>query len=113
MRVEFLEADQLFAAELAMVAREARGRVVRDTVDPGPERTLIPKGREAAPDGRVDVLQQILLEAPVPLAGRSQARQRRAEFGDGAGIEIVLARPPADSDSSTGRLRGAGALICR
>jgi hypothetical protein len=39
----------------------------------------------------VNVLEQILLETPIPLAGRREAREGRAEFGDGAGIEIVLA----------------------
>jgi hypothetical protein len=38
----------------------------------------------------VDVLEQILLEAPIPLAGGGEARKRRPEFGNGGGVEIVL-----------------------
>jgi hypothetical protein len=80
------------APEFSMPAHEARGRVVRHTVDPGAQRALSPESREAAPDGDMDVLQQVLLQTTIPLISSRQARDRRPKFGDGAGVEIVLTR---------------------
>ena len=40
----------------------------------------------------MDVLQQILLEVAIALARGREAGERRAEFHDGARVEIVLAR---------------------
>ena len=88
--IELLEADQMRASGISMPAHEARGRVVRHAVDPGAQRALIPESREAAPDGDMDVLQQVLLQTTIPLIRGRQARDRRPKVGDGAGIEIVL-----------------------
>ena len=65
---------------------------MRHSVDPGARRALIPESRKAAPDGDMDVLQQVLLQTTIPLISSRQARDRRPKFGDGACVEVVLTR---------------------
>jgi hypothetical protein len=89
-RGQFVEADERGA--LAPPAQDLRrDDVVRDTVDPGSERTASVETREAAPERDVDVLNKIAAFIRVGLVRPRQAFDCRAVTASGLLVERVLA----------------------
>jgi len=100
---QLFEADEFAGLEAHLAADVGGGGVVGDAIDPGAEGAAAVKGFEAAPEGDVDLLEQVAAEVGVGLPGKGEAPESRAEssnslfvapvpvsFGDGCGVRHGL-----------------------
>ena len=63
---------------------------MRDTVDPGPQRTATVKSGQALPQGDVNLLQQIASSIRVAFIRSRKPLQRRLELFGGLGVSPIL-----------------------
>src|SRR3954454_12537708 len=69
-----------------------RGHVVRDAIHPRAQRTITGEHFEAAPDGEVNILQEIAALVAIEFIRARQPLQRRAEFAGSLLVQRILRR---------------------
>ncbi len=111
--LQFVEREHAAGAQALAAGDVGGGHVVRHAIDPGRLRAAAVELGKAAPDGEVDVLQQVLLLVRIGLEGPRQALQRRAKRLRRAHIALVLLRTDLVAPVHDPLDHGAGGLLQR
>src|SRR4051812_23673929 len=87
-----------------------RGHVVRDAIYPRTQRAIAREPFEAAPDGEVNVLQEIAALVAIEFIRARQPLERRAEFAGSLLVQHILRRHQPKCPSERGSRRKAAFL---
>jgi hypothetical protein len=99
---QLVQRDELAKPEAERARHGCGGGVVRDAVDPGPERASAVEAVEASPDREVDLLEEVEAPVGIGLVGPRQPLERRPESIDGL---LIAGIPRAGRRARTVRCR--------